>query len=728
MAIDLTQRLQQLASQGNQTATTSSRPSLNKTQIDGLSKSKYRQVTYNENFPWLNEASYKKLESAVDKMGLSWEEKQTAMNQWYRQNVKYLLNDQTLEERAKEINDQAFQAAELKNPQADAQLRMTEFSQALKKKYNLDATADDLEVFKTFVNGLWEWWAELAWQYLSWENKKLWYGAGLETFGEKVVDFGVGVLQSPWKWWYNMLWQRTDKAGKWIAEWAYNSLSDEAKQKVGNFINNLLWEENVRAYQEENKRAEEEWTLFSGREATDIRTPLLWEERANSKATKVGETVGDIATWIAMTAPAWALLAPTIAWSSVAWAAWLGAVEWLADTALTQYWSQWNLDLSAWQLLLGAWGWAVGWLLTRYLANLPAKQLKDIKTEAEWYIDKSIRPTVKWKQWQVAYDKFIDDTIDVTDWMSKNKDVLQYTDDAWEIVTWKLPTNLNQTREALGNAKKYIYDTYNNIAKQAWDAGARVDLNKVFNELDDLASDAASNIANPWLKSAIEWYKNQLLQYTDDLWRISIDDAQKLTQNYNKILEAYFKNPWAYANDTSRNIVIAQMNRWVKDAIDESIDDVLNSAIQNWSKASDTYKYWKQLYGKIKTIEDEVSKSALREMRKNSKWISTQVIDALAWEKLVEWLLTQSPTSLFKSIAMKGIDSYNKYLNSPNTQINNLFKLVDKVNNPSAITSSLTNSIGWPVMSASEALGTLWGVTTASAEAAGNIMGNAELD
>lgn len=722
MAIDLTQRLQQLASQGNQTATTSSRPSLNKTQIDGLSKSKYRQVTYNENFPWLNEASYKKLESAVDKMGLSWEEKQTAMNQWYRQNVKYLLNDQTLEERAKEINDQAFQAAELKNPQADAQLRMTEFSQALKKKYNLDATADDLEVFKTFVNGLWEWWAELAWQYLSWENKKLWYGAGLETFGEKVADFGVGVLQSPWKWWYNMLWQRTDKAGKGIAEWAYNSLSDEAKQKVGNFINNLLWEENVRAYQEENKRAEEEWTLFSGREATDIRTPLLWEERANSKATKVGETVGDIATWIAMTAPAWALLAPTIAWSSVAWAAWLGAVEWLADTALTQYWSQWNLDLSAWQLLLGAWGWAVGWLLTRYLANLPAKQLKDIKTEAEWYIDKSIRPTVKWKQWQVAYDKFIDDTIDVTDWMSKNKDVLQYTDDAWEIVTWKLPTNLNQTREALGNAKKYIYDTYNNIAKQAWDAGARVDLNKVFNELDDLASDAASNIANPWLKSAIEWYKNQLLQYTDDLWRISIDDAQKLTQNYNKILEAYFKNPWAYANDTSRNIVIAQMNRWVKDAIDESIDDVLNSAIQNWSKASDTYKYWKQLYGKIKTIEDEVSKSALREMRKNSKWISTQVIDALAWEKLVEWLLTQSPTSLFKSIAMKGIDSYNKYLNSPNTQINNLFKLVDGINNPNAIAVDLAQNV-W-----SDALAQIWNFTTTAWEVAWNVMANSDIE
>jgi hypothetical protein len=94
------------------------------------------------------------LEAAVEKMGLSGEEKRTAMDQWYRNNVKYLLNDQTLEERAKAINEQAYQAAELKNPEADAQLRMTEFSQALKKKYNLDATADDLEVFNTFVSDL----------------------------------------------------------------------------------------------------------------------------------------------------------------------------------------------------------------------------------------------------------------------------------------------------------------------------------------------------------------------------------------------------------------------------------------------------------------------------------------------------------------------------------------------------------------------------------------------
>lgn len=655
--------------------------------------------TYNSNFPWLNEASYKKMVAAVDKLGLPDDEKEAAMNQWYRNNVKYLVNDQTLNERAKQINEQAYQAAELKNPQADAQLRMTEFSQALKKKYNLDATANDLDVFNTFVKNLWADGVNLAWQYLAWENKKLWYDAGLETFWEKAADFWVWFLQSPWKWGYNILGQWMDKAWKWGAE---KILGKE-----------IATDENT----------------FNGREATDIRTPILWEERADSKATRVWETVWDIASWIALTAPIWAAVAPTIAGSSALWAAWIGAVEWGIDTLLTQYGSQWNLDVTPAQMALWiGWGALGGWLSNR-LANLPKNQAQNLKKEAEWYIEKSIRPTVKWKQNQVAYDKFMDDTIDVVDWMSKNKNAIQYTDDAWDVIQWQLPTNLNQARESFDWIKKYAYDMYNNIAKEAWDAGARVNLNKVFNQLDDLADDAAVNIANPGLKSAIEWYKNQLLQYTDDLWTISIEEAQKLTQNYNKILDAYFKNPWAYANDTSRNIVIAQMNRWVKDAIDDSIDDAFNAAIKNGSKASESYKYWKQLYGKVKTVEDELSKSALREMRRNAKGISSQVIDALAWEKLVEWLLAQNPTSLVKSIAMKSIDAYNKYLNSPNTQINNLFQLVDKANNPSAWTNAMTN-IGADLGSSiwSDALAQIWNLTTTAWEVAWNVMANANLD
>jgi hypothetical protein len=40
-----------------------------------------------------------------------------------------MVNDQILDERDKEINEQSYQAATIKNKDANAQLRMTELSQ-----------------------------------------------------------------------------------------------------------------------------------------------------------------------------------------------------------------------------------------------------------------------------------------------------------------------------------------------------------------------------------------------------------------------------------------------------------------------------------------------------------------------------------------------------------------------------------------------------------------------
>ena len=673
---------------GNQTfadysTNSASRPSFDRPQSMNLSKSKYRQTTYNENFPWLNESSYKKLENAVDKLWYTWAEKQTAMNQWYRNNVKYLLNDQILEERGNEINEQAYKAAELKSPEADAQLRMTEFSQALKKKYNLDATANDLDVFNTFVTSLWEEWIDLAWQYLAWENKKLRYDAGLETFGEKVEDVWVWILQSPWKRGYNMVWQRVDKLTKPVWERMVGLLSDEQKQEASNYISGLVWEETFNDFGKQTRDQIEKWTIFNGREQTNIRKPILWEERADNKYTKAWEVVGDIWTAIALTAPAWATLAPIMADSSVGWAALLWGMEWALDTALTHYWSEWNLDISPTEWILWVWGWVLWGLFTRYLANLPKNQAENVRKEASKYIEKSIKPTVKWKTSQAEYNKFIDDTLDVANLMSKNKEVLQYTDDAGNVIRWELPKNMRETSETLWNLKKIIYDQYNDIAKQAWDNWARVNMNKAFNQLDDLTKDISQNISNPETKAIVDRFKNTLLEYTDDAWTIAIDDAQKITQDFNQQLTAFFKNP--NMNDVSKSSIVAKLNKWTKDAINDSIDDAFESSISNWSKMSTQYNQLKQFYSKIKTIEDEISKRALVDARKNAKWLSSTILDSLAWGEFTEALLTIDPVKLWKAWAMKVISKYYNYLNNPNTQLRNLFDLVEKTNNPTVL-------------------------------------------
>jgi hypothetical protein len=102
-------------------------------------------------------------------------------------------------------------------------------------------------------------------------------------------------------------------------------------------------------------------------------------------------------------------------------------------------------------------------------------------------------------------------------------------------------------------------------------------MNKAFSQLDDLERDVSQNIANPQTKTIIDNFKKALLEYTDDAGTISIEDAQKLTQDFNKQLTAFFKNP--NMNDVSKNSIVAQLNKWTKEAINDSIDDVLDESI-----------------------------------------------------------------------------------------------------------------------------------------------------
>jgi len=524
-----------------------------------------------------------------------------------------------------------------------------------------------------------------------WISKMPWEEEAKETWLQKAADVGVWILQSPWKRGYNMIWQWMDKLWKAVAdklEWT------DLQKWVQEKAIEAFWEDEVRAFQEANRKAEEEWTLFNGREATDIRTPLLWEERANSKYTKAWEVIGDIATWIAMTAPMAAATAPIYASSTALWAGILWAGEWALGTAISHYGSQWDLDITPTEMALWVGGWILGWELTRYLWRLPKNQADNVRKEAEQYINKSIKPTVKWKMNQADYNKFIDDTLDIVDLMDKNKWILQYTDDAWNAVKWQMPTNMRETSEALWNLKKVLYDQYNEIAKQAGDAGARVNMNKAFQQLDDLSKDISQNIANPQTKNIIDTYKDALLQYTDDAGTIAIEDAQKLTQDFNKQLTAFFKNP--NMNDVSKNSIVAQLNKWTKDAINDSIDDVLDNSIKNGSSASSQYTQLKSFYGKIKTIEDEISKRALVEARKNAKGLSSTILDSLSWWEFTSAVLSLDPVKAGKAWVMNLISRYYNYVNNPNTQLNNLFKLVERTNNPTTtqtITQWIKNTV-----------------------------------
>lgn len=530
----------------SQISTKSTRPAFNRPATMDLSKSKYRQTTYDEKFPWLNESSYRKLEDAVDKLGLSGEAKQTAMDQWYRNNVKYLLNDQTLEERAKYINEQAYQAAELKNPEANAQLRMTEFSQALKKKYNLDATADDLEVFNTFVSDLWEEWVNLAWQYLAWENKKLRYDAGLETFGEKIVDFAAWVMQSPWKRGYNLVWQRADKAGK---RWAEKILGKELEDAYDNW-----------------------------REATDITKVLVWDERADSTATKVWEVVGDIASWIALTAPAWVAAAPAMANSTLWGAALLWGMEWAFDTALTHYGSQWNLDIKPWELAL----WTALGTLWGVVTNKLSTAWREAVRNASDKVDDTARVTkqiadktddanrIAGRIWQ--WD--IDDQAKVVKW------VKSITERMWKDSVKSIKT-YDQLDDAIKSTERQIINQEDDLLRQFPDKITDWTTTETVKWVWDQVDDVTRDYLDEWIELLKKYNKNdpaamrklEMLQNTKNTqWLTRLEGKELARELWSKLSKKFYNS-----NDELRNSMSAesyeQIRRWIQNAVRDRLPD-----------------------------------------------------------------------------------------------------------------------------------------------------------
>jgi hypothetical protein len=102
----------------------------------------------------------------------------------------------------------------------------------------------------------------------------------------------------------------------------------------------------------------------------------------------------------------------------------------------------------------------------------------------------------------------------------------------------------------------------------------------------------------------------------------------------------------------------------------------------------------KQLYGKLVSIEDEVSKRALVLARKNTKWLSDTMLDAFAAWDITEALLSLNAWKLAKWTAIKLIWKIYKWLNDPDYNLSQLINIVEKSKvKPSAASQAVKNTV-----------------------------------
>jgi len=392
-------------------------------------------------FPWLNKSNYDKVIAYGNSLWLqSEEEKRQAESSYYRKNVNKMVNDQILDERDDEINQQAYQAATLNSEWANEELRKTELSQALKRKYNLDAKANDKDVFDDFAEWLNDQWKKLLAEYVAWKSNEFLYVSWLaerpqeEAKKEEEKSF-LGQL------WTDIVWWAYDSATwvpRFLAKWAADVIGWTAKQ---------LWadEEKVsNLVQSYKDYLDNDWS------SKDI-----WADQ-DSVAYNVTKTVWDLSQVV------WweALLKWAVQWT----AKWAELMNYLKDAPTWQKivagWLEWAWDMTLYSIVadselptaweVGIWTaiWAaIPWVAAWYKAAKPyiqkwAEKVAN-KLQLSWLLNPAKLNAVK--------NQLIDEWTDLAKaWLKgwEADDVGKWMIERW--FKWDKPTIINE----LGNYAK----------------------------------------------------------------------------------------------------------------------------------------------------------------------------------------------------------------------------------------------------------------------------------
>ena len=561
--------------------------------------------SYNPAFPGLNKSNYDKVVAYGNSLWLEdEEEKRRAENSYYRKNVRKMVNDQTLDERDDEINQQSYQAAKINNKDADDKLRKTEFVQTLKRKYNLEATANDDEVFDTFAEWLNDQWKKLLAEYIAWINDEFLYAAWFEK-KQEVKQWWVKSLVNPasedrivaeWSEWFNPVWATTETidnaatkfADKWLDWW--NSLNELWTESLTKKLDNMSQKE-IEAYREKYKQMLKDKDLRTATVEWDNLVEQLWN--AVKWDLKYDYNDEDFAKWL--------ISQKANLWESLVWAD--DVLQWESNPNVVQFFG--NIPSSALKTFTAT---------VRGMTN-PYDTLKGLY---------KIALTDEWHQ--AILDRY---------WSWDNFAKAMNTDPVW------VADDIMAVAELWTNIAKWWLKT-------AWKITWNQSLTNTANKISWLniwsANDAIANKAIGWVYGAMDnlAWDNTLLK-TANRYMQDVSSVQKLAENtksdWNALKDS---SAWQaiknYANEVVDKLV------WVNEEDRKFIrenKDLVNQYIDGKKNVETVFEEVKNKINDKRTANAEMWKEYATLRKNKSKvvdttWVTTDMVKELKenWIKI----------------------------------------------------------------------------------------------
>ncbi len=278
---------------------------------------------------------------------------------------------------------------------------------------------------------------------------------------------------------------------------------------------------------------------------------------------------------------------------------------------------------------------------------------------------KGVRPLLPGKSTPATQAAYKEDVINAVKTIQENKPNLNFNDETGGFIKGENPKSLQQLSDAIDQTKKSVFAKYDALAKKAGDAGVSVQTSPIANELDAVINNKALSLTNPKAVEYAQNFKDRLLASGP----LNAITAQEVIQNFNKSLEAFYRNP-SYDNASQASIDAMIANRMRK-SLDEGITGLTGTQ----------YQELKNKYGSLKAIEKDVVKAALRDSRKNVKGL-IDFTDIFSGGQVVNGILSLNPSQVASGLTQKAIAETYKYLNNPNRAIEKMFNIAEGLPQP----------------------------------------------
>lgn len=283
-------------------------------------------------------------------------------------------------------------------------------------------------------------------------------------------------------------------------------------------------------------------------------------------------------------------------------------------------------------------------------------------------VSKGIKPTTVGKPTLAKMQGFYDSAKTAVKTIAENKNNIKITDENGETVSH--PKSSAQAAQAIDQAKKIVYDKYNNMSKAAGKMGATIDVQPAVAQLQTAANDIGKS-------PEIRKYAASLIPEIQELQGQSPEVIQARIQEYNQSLSGFYEGrvskSKAQIDASAANLLRQQLDSSIENAQDIAVKQAQAQGITVDPETIKNYQELKNQYGSLKSIEKEVNKRALVNARKAGKSV-IDMTDIFTGAELAAGLITGNIAEIGGGILGRGIKEYYKAINNPDRYIERMFK------------------------------------------------------